>query len=61
MAKVKAKVKCFIDSALREEGEIFEYCGPENECIEPIEEIEAIEVVLNSETPRRGPGRPRQV
>lgn len=30
MAKVKAKVKCFVDNTLREAGEVFEYNGPEN-------------------------------
>lgn len=40
MAKVKARFKCFIDNALREEGETFDYNGPENECVEEIRESE---------------------
>lgn len=30
MAKVRAKVKCFVDNTLREAGEVFEYNGPAN-------------------------------
>lgn len=34
--KVRAKVKCFVGNTLRTEGEIFEYEGPENACLEEI-------------------------
>lgn len=30
MAFYKAKVKCYVDNAIREEGDVFEYEGPEN-------------------------------
>ena len=30
MARVKAKVTCFIDNSLRNEGDEFEYNGPKN-------------------------------
>lgn len=30
MAKVKAKVDCFVANARKKAGEIFEYSGPEN-------------------------------
>ena len=33
MAQVKAKVKCFIDNTLREEGDVFEYNGVPNGCV----------------------------
>lgn len=36
--KVQAKVKCFVGNALREKGEIFDYAGPENGCLEVLEE-----------------------
>ena len=33
MSKVKAKVTCFIDNSLRNEGDEFEYNGPKkHEC-----------------------------
>jgi hypothetical protein len=34
MAKVKAKVLCFIDNHLRQEGEVFEYSGVRNTNLE---------------------------
>ena len=34
MAKVKAKVTCFIDNSLRNEGDEFEYNGPKNTNVE---------------------------
>ena len=30
MARVRAKVVCFVDNSLRKEGEVFEYNGPHN-------------------------------
>lgn len=45
MSLYRAKVKCFIDKSLREEGEVFEYCGPRNGCIESLSKVE------NQETP----------
>jgi len=33
MAQVKAKVKCFIDNSIREEGDVFEYNGVPNDCV----------------------------
>ena len=33
MAQVKAKVKCFIDNSIREEGDVFEYNGIPNDCV----------------------------
>ena len=35
--KVRAKVKCFAGNAIREKGEIFDYVGPENGCLEALE------------------------
>jgi hypothetical protein len=37
MPKVKAKVTCFIDNSLRNEGDEFEYNGPENGNVEIID------------------------
>ncbi len=46
MAQVRAIRKCFIDNALREEGSVFEYEGPNNTNIEflsgaPVGEVKA--------------------
>lgn len=37
MSKVKAKVTCFIDNSLRNEGDEFEYNGPKNPNVEIID------------------------
>lgn len=34
--KVKSKVKCFVGNAIREPGEVFDYDGPKNACLEEI-------------------------
>ena len=46
MAKVKAKVTCFIDNSLRNEGDEFEYNGPKNTNVEILDgtEFEKTEV-----------------
>lgn len=36
MPHVRAKVVCFIDNHLRQEGDVFEYNGPPNSNVEPI-------------------------
>jgi len=56
MAKVKAKVLCFVDNGLRNPGDVFEYNGPANGNVEPIdaprepEQHEVVPVVR----PKRG-------
>lgn len=35
--KVKALQTCFVDNALRMEGVVFEYNGPEYEFLEPVD------------------------
>ena len=42
--QVKAKVKCYIDNSIREEGEIFEYAGGPDPHLTP----------LDVETPKQG-------
>ena len=34
MAKVKAKVLCFVDNGLRQPGDVFDYAGPYNHHLE---------------------------
>ena len=37
MAKVKAKVLCFVDNGLRQPGDTFDYAGPFNHHLEYLE------------------------
>lgn len=37
MARFRALVKCFVDNSLREEGDVFEYNGPANPNLEPLD------------------------
>jgi hypothetical protein len=41
MAKVKAKVLCFVDNGLRNPGDVFEYKGPYNHHLEYLDVVEA--------------------
>jgi hypothetical protein len=36
--KVRALTRCFIKNCLRQEGEIFDYDGPGNGCVVPVED-----------------------
>ena len=52
MAKVRALTRVFVDNALRDEGEVFEYKGPFNrhlEYLDPVEPDEAQEPAAESE------------
>ena len=57
MAKVKAKVLCFVDNHLRQEGEVFEYNGVRNTNLEYIDT--APETTEEPEQPVRKLRRPR--
>jgi hypothetical protein len=35
--KVRANRVCFVDNGLRQEGDVFEYNGPPNGCVDPID------------------------
>jgi|688.fasta_scaffold2555336_1 hypothetical protein len=48
MAKVKAKVLCFVANGLREPGDVFEYEGRRNSNLEYLEEAT---VELDTKTP----------
>ena len=60
MPKYRATVKCFIDNTIREEGEVFEYSGPEIEILTPVDAGEREDHVV-VEPERRKPGRPRKL
>lgn len=37
MALYRAKVRCFVANGMREEGVVFDYEGPENTNLEPVD------------------------
>lgn len=54
MAKVKAKVLCFVDHGLRHPGDVFEYKGPYNHHLEYLEgAVQAPEVEASDMPTRR--------
>lgn len=40
MALYRAKVRCFVDNGMREEGAVFEYNGPRNTNLELVDKSE---------------------
>lgn len=58
MAKVKAKVVCFVDNHYRQQGDVFNYSGPFNGNLEYLEG--APEENPATEQPARKLRRPRQ-
>ena len=64
MAKVRAKMDCFVDNCFRREGDVFEYNGPASDVFERVgaPAVEHDEVFedqpVEVERPRRG--RPRK-
>jgi len=64
MAQVRAKVVCFIDNGLRQEGDVFQYDGPFNGNLEyldgsPVEGPASSQRV--EQVAVRRPGRPRKM
>ena len=61
--QVRVLKKCFVDNALREEGDVFNYTGPKNTNVEPIDGSwdgaaeETTTAVM--EATKRKPGRPK--
>jgi len=53
MAKVKAKVLCFVANGLREPGDVFEYDGRRNGNLEYLEEAEVEPEAKAPEAPTR--------
>lgn len=50
MAMYRALVKCFVDNGIRDEGDIFNYEGPENDCLEPVEPVESSTARITSDS-----------
>ena len=48
MAKVKAKVLCFVDNGLRQPGDTFNYDGPYNKHLEYLEDAKQPERAADS-------------
>jgi len=46
MAQYKAKVKCFVDNSLRNEGDVFEYNGSPNHHLEFVSGINKAEAEI---------------
>jgi hypothetical protein len=51
MAKVKAKILCFVDNGLRQPGDTFDYEGPFNRHLEYLEGAEQPARVSDEEAP----------
>jgi len=63
MARVKAKILCFVDNGLRQPGDEFEYKGPLNANLEYLDkkpELEQQSDVQVDAVAVRRPGRPRK-
>ncbi len=58
--RVKATKRCFIDNVLRDEGDVFEYNGPANVCVESLDAPADDRHDGMAEPERRKPGRPRK-
>ncbi|CAB4164947.1 hypothetical protein UFOVP824_9 [uncultured Caudovirales phage] len=56
--RVRTSRKCFVNNCIREEGEVFEYEGPECSFFECLDESDSEVIATGSE--RRKPGRPRK-
>lgn len=57
MAKVKAKVLCFVDNGLRQTGDTFEYDGPFNHHLEYLDGVEPAKNDEGSAQPKLRVGR----
>lgn len=63
MARVKAKIVCFIDNGLRQPGDVFQYAGPYNKNLEYLDDAPTAETetqVQAESVAIRRPGRPRK-
>lgn len=58
MARVKAKVKVFVDNILRNEGDVFEYDGPENENLDEVDKDGNVVEKPEKDKPKEGTAAP---
>jgi hypothetical protein len=59
--RVRAIKKCFIDNAIREEGDVFEYNGPRNTNVVSVDGGAQEPEPFAAAPDRKKPGRPRKV
>jgi hypothetical protein len=63
MARVKAKVLCFVENGLRQEGDVFQYNGPPNGNLEYLDGAPVVADIPETRVEQvavRRPGRPRK-
>lgn len=60
MPLYRAKVRCFVDNGMREEGAVFEYKGPLNTNLELVDKTGAQDVEL-VESPKKGKPKAKQL
>lgn len=58
MARFKAKVKVFVDNIIRNEGDVFDYNGPEND---NLEEVDKDGNVIDSSKSKEDPAKDQPV
>jgi len=60
MPQVRANRTCFVDNGLRQEGDVFEYNGPPNKCLDCIGAAKAPKQdEVHDEVPEVTTARPR--
>lgn len=59
MPLYRAKVRCFVDNGMREEGSVFEYKGPRNTNLELVDKAGAQDVDV-VDAPKKGK-KPKQL
>lgn len=60
MPKVRANRVCFVDNGLRQEGDVFEYNGPHNDCLDCLDAPKAPQVQDDGDdVPEMTASRPR--
>jgi hypothetical protein len=57
--QVRANRVCFVDNGLRQEGDVFEYNGPPNKCLDALGPAKAPEPTVQDDVPEVTTVRPR--
>lgn len=59
MPQVRANRTCFVDNGLRQEGDVFEYNGPPNKCLDTLGSAKAPEPQVQDDVAELPAPRPR--
>jgi hypothetical protein len=59
MPQVRANRTCFVDNGLRQEGDVFEYNGPPNKCLDTLGSAKAPEPKVQDDVAELPAPRPR--